>query len=251
MDWHARYLQQASWTREVREYLLTRAGISHAEGILEVGCGTGVILQDVIQMAEQHAVHPRHVLGLDISVRALKRARSFAPEAILVRGDAMRLPLADACVDIAYCHFLLLWLHDPGAAIREMRRVTRPGGYVLALAEPDYSGREDLPAALAKIGALQTAALAAQGADPAIGSRVADLFDRAGLRIVETGMIAPQNPASISEHQWKSEWATIRQDLADRLSESELDRLQQEDVQARHAGQRQLFVPTYFVHAQV
>jgi hypothetical protein len=68
---------------------------------------------------------------------------------------------------------------------------------------------------------------------------------------VETGTLAPQDPASISEHQWESEWATIRHDLGDRLSKDELDRLQQTDVQARRAGVRRLAVPTYFVHAQV
>ena len=44
MNWHSRYLQQAAWTRELRTYVFEQAGISSANRILEVGCGTGAIL---------------------------------------------------------------------------------------------------------------------------------------------------------------------------------------------------------------
>jgi len=41
MDWHKRYVQQAGWTSELRNYLFKRAGLSGARRVLEVGCGSG------------------------------------------------------------------------------------------------------------------------------------------------------------------------------------------------------------------
>jgi SAM-dependent methyltransferase len=251
MDWHRRYLQQASWTRELRAYLLDRAGIERAQRVLEVGCGTGAILGDLVHYAGRAPDRQLAIHGVDNHLQALDRARVNVPAAILTRGDAQRLPLGDGCFDITCCHFLLLWLSDPLIAIHEMRRVTRASGHVLALAEPDYTAREDRPAELAYVGRLQTRALVEQGADPGIGSHVADLFDRAGLRIVESGTVASQDSAAIDDEEWATEWSTLRQDVSGQLSIAELDRLEQLDMQARRAGRRHLHVPTYFVHAQV
>ena len=251
MDWHSRYLQQASWTRELRAYLLDAAAIDRAQKVLEVGCGTGAILSDLAQQARRATASQMGIHGLDISLPSLRIARAYAPGVILTQGDAHQLPLADRSFDITLCHFLLLWISDPLLAIREMRRVTKLSGHVLALAEPDYTARRDYPPEFSHVGALQKRALAAQGADPDIGARIADLFHSAGLRIVETGTIAPQQADAIGEQQWASEWDTLREDLSGMLSDAELDHLQQLDLQARRLGQRRLYVPTYFVHAQV
>ena len=40
----------------------------------------------------------------------------------------MRCPFTNASFDLTFCHYLLLWLKDPLSAIKEMKRVTRPGG---------------------------------------------------------------------------------------------------------------------------
>src|SRR3972149_6312868 len=99
MDWHRRYLQQAGWTRELRFYLFDRAGLAHADKVLEVGCGTGAILGEISSRASLH--------GLDLDASALAQCRVHASTASLVRGDARDLPYFDETFDIVYCHFLL------------------------------------------------------------------------------------------------------------------------------------------------
>jgi SAM-dependent methyltransferase len=163
----------------------------------------------------------------------------------------MRLPYADESFDIVFCHFLLLWVSDPLGALYEMRRVTRPGGSLLALAEPDYSARLDKPKELAVLGALQAESLQKQGADVTLGRRLADLFDQAGIELVETGAIKRPKGEAFTPADWEIEWEVLEHDLAGFASREEIRRLKYLDAQARARGKRVLHVPTYFAWGRV
>jgi SAM-dependent methyltransferase len=237
MDWHRRYLQQAQWTRELRGYLFKQTGWNEASHILEVGCGTGAILGEAPQRGSLH--------GLDIDPDALAQCRVHVPSAALVQGNALRLPYINESFDIVYCHFLLLWVRDPLQALQEMKRVTEAGANILAFAEPDYTGRVDEPPELVSLGQWQAASLRRQGADPGLGARLADLFFRAGIELVETGTIqgAESEP---SAEDWKTEWTVIESDLAGFIPSEDIHRMKYLDQQARARGERMLHVPTYF-----
>ena len=65
MDWHKRYTQQATWTRDLRSYLFEKAGLANARRVLEVGCGTGA---NAIFLAQ----HGFEVTGVDFDIHVLK-----------------------------------------------------------------------------------------------------------------------------------------------------------------------------------
>jgi ubiquinone/menaquinone biosynthesis C-methylase UbiE len=242
MDWHTRYTQQANWTRELREYLFQRTGITTAERVLEVGCGTGAILSEI----QTKALH-----GLDIQPAALMEARVHAPDVSLTCGDALSLPYLDGSFDITYCHYMLLWVSDPQRALVEMKRVTRASGHVLALAEPDYSARVDEPIELAVLGRWQAESLQRQGADPSLGGRLAEFFYQAGIELVETGAIESQDNDAPMSAEWELEWAVLESDLAGSVPVEEIQRLKKLDEQAWARGERILHVPTYFAWGHV
>lgn len=237
MNWHARYIQQANWTRGLRDYLFDKAGMRDAQRVLDVGCGTGAILSELFTPASLH--------GLDLDPAALAECRVHAPAVSLTRGDALALPYPDGFFDIVYCHFLLLWVNDPLQAALEMKRVTRRGGYIMALAEPDHSARVDEPGELVELGRWQTESLRRQGADPSFGAQVAEVFFRAGIPLVETGPIQGPGPMR-SADEWDREWAVIESDLAGILPAGEIQKLKKLDGEARQRGLRVLNVPTYF-----
>ncbi len=238
--WHARYLQQARWTYNLRQYAYQGHNLQKAQDILEVGCGTGALLAELARLSRAR------ITGLDIDRERLSMAQRHAPGARLVEGDAHRLPFSNAHYDLSLCHFLLLWVDDPLQVISEMKRVTRPGGSVLALAEPDYGGRVDYPPEIARLGEMQRESLRSQGADPEMGRRLASLFKRAGLAGVETGVLGGEWKEARSMDEWKTEWEVMESDLAGRLSPRELDDLKRRDLQATLAGERILFVPVFY-----
>ena len=239
MEWHKRFVQQAAWTSQLRSYLFNRTGLAAARRVLEVGCGSGAILAG---LETEAAVH-----GLDLEPKRLAEARRHAPQARLTCGNALRLPYASGVFDIAFCHFLLLWVEQPLQALLEMKRVTRPGGSILALAEPDYNARVDKPEELVPIGRWQAEALRRQGADPGLGSRLPELFRQAGIRTIETGKLLPDSGHPPAPVEWELEWAVLESDLAGLVPLEQIQRLKRLDEAAWQRGERVLFVPTYWV----
>ena len=240
-DWHSRFVQQARWTQELRHYLYGRADLKNAHHVLDVGCGTGVLATELEKLCQAD------VLGLDIAHNFLELAMRKTGRAKLVQGDAHHLPFSTQTYDLAACHFVLLWVTDPFQVIQEMKRVVRPGGAVLALAEPDYGGRIDYPQELAILGDLQRVSLRQQGADPLMGRKLANIFHKAGLVSVETGVLGGQWATAPSKEDWELEWRTLEHDLKQTsgpvMSPEALKAL---DWEAYQNGERILFVPTFY-----
>lgn len=242
---HARYLQQAAWTRSLRDYLFGRIGIGAQRRILEVGSGTGAIT------AELHWRTQAEIAGVDISGPAVEMAMRNDPATRFIQADGRALPFASDSFDLCLCHFFLLWVGEPARALSEMRRVTRPGGWVLALAEPDYGGRIDYPSALEPLGRLQAQALARLGADPQMGRQLGALFSQAGLGEVQAGVLGGEWRLPPAEPQDALEWQVLAADLQDQVSAQEMSEFQRIDSAARQAGERILFVPTFYAIGRV
>jgi ubiquinone/menaquinone biosynthesis C-methylase UbiE len=109
--------------------LLMLASLSPHERVLDVACGTGSVA-----FGAAPAVGPRgRVLGVDVSGQMVEAARQRAEELAMpnvgfARMDGEKLDLPDACFDVALCALGLMYMPDPAQAVREMRRILRPGG---------------------------------------------------------------------------------------------------------------------------
>lgn len=183
-----------------------------------------------------------NLTGLDIDLDALM----FLPSPRSICADAHFLPFTESNFDLCFCHFLLLWVKDPRRVLREMKRVTKKGGWVASLAEADYTARVDEPASLEALGRAQSKALVEQGADVGIGARLGELFAAEGLNEVETGVIAQEKPELFTDETFELEWAVLRRDLAGRMPEGELQRYYDIDRMASIRGERALYVPIHF-----
>jgi len=138
-----RRIQRSGWDLAVDDYeplwaaqlaaaqtaLLALAAPAPDERVLDVACGTGLVTFD----AAWEIGRGGSALGVDISGQMIDAARRRAedrraPNISFARMDAEALDLPDASFDVVLCSLGLMYVPDPEQAVREMRRVLRPGG---------------------------------------------------------------------------------------------------------------------------
>jgi SAM-dependent methyltransferase len=118
------------WSRVLAPAFLDFAGLADDDKVLDVGCGTGSLTFELAARTE-----PSKIFGIDFSeifVEAAKR-RNTDPRVTFQQADATALPFADGYFDRALALLVLHFVPDAARAIREMRRVVRPGGVVAAV----------------------------------------------------------------------------------------------------------------------
>ena len=127
----------AMFTTPVAGQLVKFAGVSAGENVLDVATGTGVV---AITAARAGA----RVNGLDLTPALLEQARENAriaqlPEIVWTEGDAEDLPYPDATFDVVLSEFGHMFAPRPEIAVKEMRRVLKPGGRIaLATWPPEH-----------------------------------------------------------------------------------------------------------------
>lgn len=233
MPWTPEEIERrAVWTAPLRRRAYRRLRRSlHGARVLEVGCGPGVLCRELAQLPVAS------VTGLDADPNLLRVAleRGGGPSYHL--GSAERLPFADGDFDVVVCHLVLLWLRDPVAALREMARVTRKGGVVAALAEPDLGGRVDHPDA--GYAGWMSRMLRAAGGHPDAGRRLGEWFLKAGLdpRLDADAVLMT---APDMRPTWEQEWALTAREMGPLLGPEQVERARIADHVAMQGGWRVL-----------
>ena len=126
------HLLSAGLDRGWRRRAVGALELSGRERVLDVCTGTA-------DLAMAMAIRARQVVGVDVSGEMLRlglekvRGASLSPRVVLARGDAMRLPFADASFDAATIAFGIRNVLDPVQGVAEIRRVLRPGGRLAIL----------------------------------------------------------------------------------------------------------------------
>ena len=190
------------WSRPVAREFVQWLDAPPSSVWVDAGCGTGALTETILAIAA-----PTSVEASDRSPAFIEYARAQVrdPRASFVVADATALPHADSSVDIVVSGLMLNFLPKPGAALAEMRRVTRPAGVVAAYVW-DYAGEMQL------MRRFWDAAVAlnegARDLDEAVlfpmcnSSALEALFRGAGLRDVQTRAIDVPTPFRDFEDFW-------------------------------------------------
>jgi len=122
------FWQDPRWRRALVSAVAPAAG----ERVLDVATGTGMVAAELLARADCS------VVGIDQSAEMLAAARArFAAAGServqLIAGEAEALPFADASFDALTFTYLLRYVEDPKATLRELARVLRPGGRIASL----------------------------------------------------------------------------------------------------------------------
>ena len=136
-------LAVAIWLNETNRQpnvrILAALGIEPRSKVLEIGFGNGRAVPDVLALAKDG-----RYAGIDISPTMVDEAKRFNARLVTLGraefhcGEAERMPFPDATFDRAFSIGVIHFWPDPIIALRELRRVLRPGGFAIlgALAPP-------------------------------------------------------------------------------------------------------------------
>ncbi|MGB3733234.1 class I SAM-dependent methyltransferase [Microbacterium sp.] len=213
---HASVLRSHSNRTIANSAAYLEAHLTPGATLLDIGAGPGTITLDF-------ASRVAHVTAVEVSEDALDLSRRLAAE----RGvtdidfavqDVHALTFPDASFDITHAHQVLQHVGDPVQALREMRRVTKPGG-IVAARDADYAGFIWWPLLpeLDEWLDLYRRAARANGGEPDAGRRLRGWARAAGLTDI-TATASTWCYATPEERVW---WGGM---WADRIVESALAR---------------------------
>jgi SAM-dependent methyltransferase len=115
------------YSRQLSPQLADLAGVRVGQRVLDVGCGPGALTAELVGRVGEGAVS-----AVDPSDSFVAAARDRHPGVDVQRASAERLPFADGAFDAVLAQLVVHFMTDPVGGLREMRRVTSPGGTVAA-----------------------------------------------------------------------------------------------------------------------
>lgn len=188
-DWSSDYEGfMGRWSRLVAAQFVRAIDGRRGLRWLDVGCGTGALLHTIRDLAS-----PMQLAGVDPSPEFADAARARLRGQADVRvAGGEDLPFVDDAFDLVVSGLVLNFIPDPLAAVREWKRVARPGGVVSAYVWDYSDGMEFLRYFWDAVVELDPAAA---GFDEGVRfptcqpDRLQDLFDDAGLSAVESGSV--------------------------------------------------------------
>ena len=183
----ARLAERAGMRLDGFKDMLVRHGFTNQSRVLDVGTGHGIrarLMADDFSGVE--------VVGVDRSPELLVSARGRnrdVPGLSFVEADVYEMPFPNGSFDFVYARLLFMHLTDPLRAVREMKRVLRPGGRILIEdADRDCMFFEPAPASFAAFWKKVQEGQRRLGGDPNVGRKLAAYLKEAGMNEVMSEM---------------------------------------------------------------
>ena len=170
--------------------------VTAGQRVLDVGCGPGALTAELVRR-----VGADNVAAVDPSEPFVVAARERHPGVDVRLAPAEDLPFDDGAFDVALAQLVVHFMDDPLAGLREMRRVTRPGGVIAACVWDHAGDRGPLSLFWTAARSLEAETIDESRLAGARHGHLRDLFEEAGLREVEAGELR-----ATLEHRTFEEW---------------------------------------------
>ncbi|MGZ4181316.1 MAG: class I SAM-dependent methyltransferase [Solirubrobacteraceae bacterium] len=160
------------------------AGVAAGGPVLDVGCGPGALTRELVDR-----LGPDAVSAVDPSESFVAAAAERLPGVTVQHAAAEHLPFEDGRFDAALAQLVVHFMSDPVAGLREMGRVTRPGGSVAACVWDHAGGRGPLSPLWDAARELDSSVEGESLLAGARHSHLAELLEAAGLHEIHAGVL--------------------------------------------------------------
>jgi SAM-dependent methyltransferase len=174
------------------------AGVSSGQRALDVGCGPGALTRELVARLGSDAV-----AAVDPSSSFVAAARERNPGVDVRLASAEDLPFGDGEFDASLAQLVVHFMADPVAGLREMARVTGPGGAVAACVWDHAGGQGPLGVFWEAVRSLDPDARDESDLAGARAGHLAALFAAAGLRVIEETLLAVRVEHASFEEWWE------------------------------------------------
>jgi SAM-dependent methyltransferase len=173
------------------------AGVVAGRRAIDVGCGPGALTSELVRR-----LGADHVAAVDPSASFVRATSQRYPGVDVRQSPAETLPFPDGSFDAALAQLVVHFMADPVGGIREMRRVTRPGGVVAACVWDHAGGTGPLGLFWEVARALDPETVDESNLAGAREGHLAELFEAAGVRDIRSSMVVAHVEHSSFEAWW-------------------------------------------------
>ncbi|MHA1347349.1 MAG: class I SAM-dependent methyltransferase [Candidatus Heimdallarchaeaceae archaeon] len=198
-QYYEEFLREIDHSRKFRKKIYEQIGLKGARRVLEVGCRSGVISKELRESSDAQ------ITAIDSDHLAIAEASSKIKGVEFFRDTEEKLSIRNESFDVVVCHYFFLWKTKPFGLLMELIRVCKTGGYIVALAEPDYDGWIENPNL--ELGKYHKESLEGQGANPSIGRNLLSLFNSGGLETtvyVNARIWSKEELVNCIEKEWQN-----------------------------------------------
>ena len=174
------------------------SGVAPGQTVLDVGCGPGALTAVLVER-----LGPDHVHAVDTSASFVDAARARLPGVDVQVASAQALPFEADVFDATLAQLVVHFMNDPVAGLREMARVTRPGGIVAACVWDQAGGTSPLSPFWETVRSLDPLEDGEAHLPGARAGHLAQLFEQAGLRPADDSSLSVQVTFDTFEDWWE------------------------------------------------
>lgn len=186
------------YSEPLAEQFVDWAGVQPGHRVLDVGAGPGALTARLVER-----VGAANVRALDPSPPFVAALRERCPGIEVLQGPAEAIPVADDAVDAALAQLVVHFMTDPVAGLREMARVTVPGGVVAVSVWDVSGGRAPMSDFLRAVRGRSAGAPEERGQQGTREGELAEIATAAGLQVVESGELTVAVHYDTFEEWWE------------------------------------------------